>query len=125
MKSGDVSNNFFSYANFILSISLKRALLICGALDLKALLYFAIAINSPTKNDNVTSGGRGISRQWSDDEIEELLLTGKVKGYHMKSVMGYPKLAGDPTNIQFLTPQEHLMAHGGNWRNLIHGGYYG
>lgn len=43
----------------------------------------------------------------------------------MKSVKGYPKLAGDPTNIQFLTTQEHLMAHGGNWRNLTHGCYYG
>jgi len=43
----------------------------------------------------------------------------------MKSVKGYPALAGDPTNIQFLTRKEHLEAHGGNWRNITRGRFYG
>ena len=54
--------------------------------------------------ENVYAGGRGISREWSESEIAELLATGKVKGYqghHMKSVKGYPEFAGDPHNIQF------------------------
>ena len=39
----------------------------------------------------------------------------------MKSVKGYPELAGDPHNIQFLTRSEHIRAHGGNFRNITHG----
>jgi hypothetical protein len=56
--------------------------------------------------DNVKNGGRGLSRDWTDVEIDELLLKGKISGYqehHMKSIKGYPDLAGDPYNIQFLT----------------------
>ncbi len=74
--------------------------------------------------ENVANGGSGISRTWSKCEIDELLTNGKVKGYqghHMKSVKGYPELAGDPHNIQFLTRSEHLRAHGGNFRNITHG----
>ena len=73
----------------------------------------------------VQSTGRG-TRNWKAMEIDELLTTGKVKGYvghHMKSVKGYPNLAGDPRNIQFLTRQEHFAAHGRNWRNITHGRY--
>ena len=76
--------------------------------------------------ENVANGGKGVSRIWSDSEMDELLTTGKVKGYqghHMKSVKGYPHLAGDPHNIQFLTKSEHLKAHGGNFRNITHGMY--
>ena len=72
------------------------------------------------------NGGIGMSRNWSDAEISELLLNGKVRGYqghHMKSVKGYPNLAGDPNNIQFLTRLEHLRAHNGNFRNITHGRY--
>ncbi len=73
----------------------------------------------------VRETGQG-TRKWTQAEIDELLTTGKVKGYqghHMKSVKGYPHLAGDPDNIQFLTRKEHLLAHGGNWRNITHGRY--
>ena len=76
--------------------------------------------------DDVKNGGTGISRAWSNSEKIELINNGKVSGYHghhMKSVKGYPDLAGDPNNIQFLTPTEHLDAHGGSWRNISHGRY--
>ena len=88
----------------------------------------AKAVRQAWKNEakNVAAGGTGVSRTWSKDEMKQLLKHGKVKGYHghhMKSVKGYPELAGDPTNIQFLTRTEHLAAHGGNWRNITHGRY--
>ena len=87
------------------------------------------AIRRAWKNEvlNVQNGGNGISRKWTNSEKVELLKNGKVKGYHghhMKSVKGYPELAGDENNIQFLTGSEHLKAHGGNWRNVTHGRYY-
>lgn len=68
----------------------------------------------------------GISREWTVAEQEELLATGKIKGYqghHMKSVKGYPDSAADPDNIQFLTRAEHLAAHKGNFQNVTHGRY--
>ncbi len=74
--------------------------------------------------------GRG-SRDWTPDELEELMTTGKVKGYegqHMKSANEYPDFAGDPDNIQFLKGRtmdvnEHLDAHGGSYHNPTNGYY--
>ena len=87
------------------------------------------AVRKAWKNEllDVRSGGSGISRTWTNTEKIELLSTGRVRGYqghHMKSVKGYPQLAGDPMNIQFLTRAEHLMAHSGNFRNITHGRYF-
>ncbi len=68
--------------------------------------------------------GQGKTRTLSSDELDELLTTGKVKGYeghHIYSVSAYPELAGDPNNIQFLTREEHFAAHGYNWRNKTNG----
>lgn len=84
------------------------------------------AVRKAWRNEynNVKNGGTGLSRQWSVAEQNELLQTGKINGYqghHMKSVKGYPQLAGDPNNIQFLTRQEHLAAHNGNFRNITTG----
>ena len=81
------------------------------------------AVRKAWKNefDNVSSGGNGLTRQWSALEKYELLKNGKVSGYqghHIKSVKGFPDLAGDPNNIQFLTRSEHLKAQGGNWKNI-------
>lgn len=39
------------------------------------------------------------------------------EGQHMKSVSAYPQYQDDPRNIQFLSREEHLAAHGGNWKN--------
>ena len=67
--------------------------------------------------------GRG-TREWVLWEQKDMLDNGRVKGYqghHMKSVARYPEYADDPNNIQFLcgTPEnnEHLRAHGGDYRN--------
>ncbi|WP_237179233.1 hypothetical protein [Paenibacillus sp. MMS18-CY102] len=78
----------------------------------------------------VETTGKG-SRDWTPEEKQELLQTGKVKGYegqHMKSASEYPDFAGDPDNIQFLKGRnmdvnEHLDAHGGNYHNPTNGYY--
>lgn len=84
------------------------------------------AVKAVWRNEynNVKEGKQSISRIWNQNERNELLLRGKVHGYeghHMKSVKGYPNLAGDPNNIQFLARADHLRAHGGNFRNITHG----
>jgi RHS repeat-associated protein len=67
------------------------------------------------------------SVNWSSKQFKELKKYGKVKGYvghHMKSVKGYPHLAGDHKNIEFLTRSQHYSAHGGGkWRVPTHGPY--
>ena len=78
--------------------------------------------------DDVMSGGQVVSRQWLPDEITQLKSRGKVAGYHghhMYSVRAFPELAGDPKNIQFLSPMEHFKAHGGNWKNVTYGRFLG
>jgi hypothetical protein len=64
------------------------------------------------------------TRDWTEAEGNELLRTGKVSGYHghhINSVKQFPQHAGNPNNIRFLTPGEHLAAHSGNWRNPTSG----
>ncbi|MFC1926049.1 RHS repeat-associated core domain-containing protein [Chloroflexota bacterium] len=61
------------------------------------------------------------TRRWTKMEMQELLQTGRVKGYvghHIRSVAKYPQWAGNPNNVAFLRKTgEHLQVHGGNWRN--------
>ena len=67
--------------------------------------------------------GRG-TRAWTAAERKELLKAGKVSGYHghhINNVKAHPHLAGNPDNIVFLKPGEHLQAHGGNWQNTTTG----
>lgn len=72
----------------------------------------------------LVSEGQG-TREWTQDQQQDILERGKAydengsafEGQHMKSVEKYPEYQGDPGNIQFLTKQEHLEAHGGNWKN--------
>jgi len=71
----------------------------------------------------VEKNGTG-SRQWTDEEIEKLLEAGKVSGYqghHVNNVADNPELAGNPSNIQFLTPQEHFEVHENNWQTATSG----
>lgn len=74
--------------------------------------------------------GRG-TRDWTDEQQRSIAERGKayddrglaVEGQHMKSVEAYPEYQGDRRNIQFLTKEEHLAAHGGNWQNHTNGYY--
>jgi RHS repeat-associated protein len=64
------------------------------------------------------------TRDWSAAETKELLATGKVAGYdghHINNVHAFPELAADPANVTFLDGDEHLNAHGGNWKNRTTG----
>lgn len=70
--------------------------------------------------------GQG-TRDWTPSQQRELLQRGAVSGYeghHMKSVSLYPEYAGDPSNIQFLSEDEHLNgAHQGSYHNATNGYY--
>ncbi|MGN6150443.1 MAG: RHS repeat-associated core domain-containing protein [Lysobacteraceae bacterium] len=64
------------------------------------------------------------SRPWTVAEIETLLKKGYVPGYdghHINNVNDFPEMAADPSNVTFLDADEHLAAHGGNWRNRTQG----
>lgn len=70
--------------------------------------------------------GKG-TRDWTDEQQKDILDPEKGRAYddsgrafngqHMKSVEKYPEYQGNPDNIQFLTRDEHLEAHKGNWQN--------
>jgi hypothetical protein len=67
----------------------------------------------------VRETGQG-TREWTEKEAKELLEKGKVKGYqghHINNVKHHPQHAGNPNNIKFVTPREHLLEHGGNFKN--------
>ena len=73
----------------------------------------------------IEHGGREAgTRRWTRSEEQELLQNGKVKnyhGHHINNVKDHPEMAGNPDNIEFLTPGEHLDVHGGNFRNKTEG----
>ena len=71
----------------------------------------------------VKETGQG-TRRWTEAEMDELLTTGKVSGYqghHINSVKAHPELADNPNNIKFVTPEEHLAEHGGDFHNTTTG----
>ena len=67
------------------------------------------------------------TRDWTEKQQKDILNPDKGKAYddqgrafvgqHMKSAAKYPEYQGNPDNIQFLTYDEHLDAHKGNWQN--------
>lgn len=78
------------------------------------------------KEQLLVQEGKG-TRDWSKEQQADILDPDKGKAYddqgrafvgqHMKSAAKYPEYQGDPDNIQFLTYDEHLEAHKGNWQN--------
>lgn len=74
--------------------------------------------------------GKG-TRDWTPEQQEQIAEKGKAyddkgrafEGQHMKSVSAYPEYLDDPRNIQFLSHDEHLAAHGGSWMNQTNGYY--
>ena len=73
---------------------------------------------------NLVSQGKG-TRDWTVEQQKDILEKGKAydengrafEGQHMKSVEAFPEYQSDPENIQFLTRDEHLDAHNGDWKN--------
>ena len=85
----------------------------------------AKAVEDAWKNEaELVRQGKG-TRDWTVSQQAELLKYGKVSGFegqHMKNVADYPEFAGDSSNIQFLTYEEHLYGgHGGNFQNASNG----
>lgn len=76
------------------------------------------------REQQLVAEGEG-TRDWTPEQQKSILDIGVAlddegrpfEGQHMKCVASYPEYAGDPDNIQFLTRQEHLEAHRGNWQN--------
>jgi len=76
------------------------------------------------KEQKLVQQGKG-TRDWTPEQQKDILEYGKAydekgnafEGQHMKSVEKYPEFQGEPENIQFLTRQEHLEAHHGNWKS--------
>lgn len=78
------------------------------------------------KERALVAEGKG-TRDWTEEQQKDILDPNKRKAYddngrafegqHMKSAEKYPEYQGDPGNIQFLTREEHLEAHHGNWQN--------
>ena len=75
--------------------------------------------------------GKG-TREWTPEQQKDILEKGRAydengkafEGQHMKSAEMYPEYQGEPGNIQFLTREEHLAAHDGNWQNSTNWYYH-
>jgi len=68
-------------------------------------------------------GGNG-SRNYTPEERAALIETGSAEGldgHHINSVGEHRDMQADPDNIVFLTKEEHLEAHNGNWQNQTEG----
>lgn len=61
------------------------------------------------------------SREWTEPQLTQISHGKKIKGYqghHIRSVKGHSKKwAGDPRNIRFVTPKEHLRLHKKDFHN--------
>ena len=74
--------------------------------------------------------GKG-TRDWTPEQQQSILEKGRVydnngkafEGHHMKSVAAYPDFQGYAGNIQFLSREEHIAAHGGCTQNPTNGYY--
>lgn len=89
------------------------------------------AVREAWKNEQrLVLEGKG-TRDWTEEQQQQIAELGKAyddkgvafEGQHMKSVSAYPEYHDDPRNIQFLSREEHLAAHGGSWMNQTNGYY--
>ena len=91
----------------------------------------ARAIRAAWKNERrLVLEGKG-TRDWTEEQQRQIAEKGKAyddrglafEGQHMKNVATYPEYHDDPQNIQLLSHDEHLAAHGGNFHNPTNGFY--
>lgn len=71
----------------------------------------------------LSMGAKG-SMHLDKAERQTILQTGKLSGYHghhIKNVSNHPNDQGNPDNIIFVTPEEHLKLHRGDFRNPTEG----
>lgn len=84
------------------------------------------AVREARKNERkLVMEGKG-TRDWTPEEQRDWIRNRRCKGYeghHMKNVKDYPEYAGKANNIQFLNKDEHLQAHGGDFKNKTNGYY--
>lgn len=74
--------------------------------------------------------GQG-TRNWTPEQQQSILEFGKAydengkafEGHHMKSVEQFPNDQGNAENIQFLSRDEHRLAHNGSFQNSTNGCY--
>jgi len=82
------------------------------------------------KEKELVSVGKG-TRDWTPEQQKDILERGKAysndgrafEGHHMKSVSAFPEYQGNSDNIQFLSREEHSLAHGGSFQNPTNGYY--
>lgn len=83
--------------------------------------YKAVSTAYKYEVADIKMGGKG-SANWNKSECQELVRTGKVRGYeghHINSVARHPSQQTDPNNIRFYrSHNEHKdEGHAGNFRN--------
>ena len=90
------------------------------------------AINEALKKEKeLVEQGKG-TRDWTPEQQKDILNGNRPRdengvayeGHHMKSVSEFPEHAGNPSNIQWLSYDEHINgAHQGNSHNTTNGYY--
>jgi hypothetical protein len=90
------------------------------------------AINEALKKEKeLVQQGKG-TRDWTLEQQQDILNGNRPRdengvayeGHHMKSVSEFPEHAGNPSNIQWLSYDEHINgAHQGNTHNPTNGYY--
>lgn len=97
---------------------------IANAGSLKYLRRKAVKEAWKKEREMVIREGKG-TIEWTEREINKLIVTGRVKGYvghHINNVKHHPEMAGMQENVTFVkNGKDHLNAHGGNYRNETHG----
>jgi RHS repeat-associated protein len=95
-------NAMITYSNFYTPIT--KTPVEKNAPNITALRNMAVKKAWKQEKVMIESTGRG-TRDWTKSEMKEIITTGTVKGYaghHINDVKNYPKLAGNPDNIEFL-----------------------
>ncbi|MEQ9305073.1 MAG: hypothetical protein RJQ14_14285, partial [Marinoscillum sp.] len=128
-NGGEVSDGeiqrYFDLKQRVRGIYIDRNGVVKFAKDkLKYLRQKGVNLAWKQEKELVEKTGLG-TRNWTAEEIDELIENGKVEGYeghHINNVANHPEMADDPDNIEFVTADEHIEdRHGGNTHNPTSG----